>query len=618
MAYGKAELPKEGIGEFQQIKPLKRDEVELPKEYAVVKLAFDWSRLSKSEMDTVRQLWKAIGPVESVFTKQKAPGTTEIVTFLEEIKRYADDELAKKISSYVKLAKVNHSIFDAASGDKRLVPEFKGKEVLEVIEKNVPLKSKERLWRKFMSGMDLKLFTPLLNQRPDEGGLYIGSGGLHDIPGDFFKKGDEGKQFREKLIDEFEPAMRETARKGLNSPTNIVVFKGGRPNKFIPYSEYFKEETGIIKDALFKAGQLADDPTLKEYLFKRSQEVMQESCRESDIAWLKVSSKLNIVVGDVETYLDRGMGVRRDAEIIIYYRDDERTEKIQGIRNAVPELERRLPVIEEVKNLGRKPPVTDVAYTLHNAGEASGPTSIVAFSLPNDREVIREQGARAVMLFNAISGKARDREVPMARLLIDQNMISSMSDEDLMNGSFLGFLLHEWSHASGRLKNSLIERGIDMHQALGGSGSTIEEAKADTLALYHVPYLVEKGLLTEKERDEVYASALGHALMFMRLGVGTEAHLDARAMEFNYLVEKGGIVRNSNGTYRLDHEKFEKAVASLSEKLLAIEAEGDAEEAKKLIDKYVKILPETTESLAKAKDLPKVVLLEYPELPAEK
>ncbi|NYZ79487.1 hypothetical protein H0N99_05055 [Candidatus Micrarchaeota archaeon] len=616
MAYGKAEVPREN--EFSRVKPMgEKEEIALPKEYAVVKLAFDWSRLSKSEMATVRELWKAIGPVESVFTKQKAPGTTEIVTFLEEIKKYADDELAKRISSYVKLARVNHSIFDAANGDKRLVPEFKGKEILEVIENKVPLKSKERLWRKFMSGMDLKLFTPIFDQRPVEGGLYIGSGGLSDIPREFFKKGDEGKQFREKLIMEFPEGERERVRKGLNSPTNIVVFKGGKPVEFIPYAEYFKEETGIIKDALFKAGQLTDDSTLKEYLFKRSKDVMTENCRESDIAWLKVRSKLNIVVGDVETYLDGGVAVRRDAEIIIYYTDEEKTSKVQGINALMPELEKRLPVTDEAKKPNRKMAPTVVADTLYNAGEAHGSISTVAFSLPNDDEVIKEHGARTTMLYNAVAEKSRPRSVPIIDALIDKSTISSMSKEDLIYGNFLAFLLHEESHPLGGLKESLAGPEMNTRRALGGVYAAIEEAKADIVGLYHVPYLVEKGAITERERELVYTSALSDKFVFLRAGLGADAHVDANILEFNYLVENGGIVRNADGTYKIDRKKFEEGVASLSKELLAIEAEGNAEEGKKLLEKYVKLAPEEKKAIAKLEDIPKVVLLEYPELPTE-
>jgi len=617
MAYGKAEVPREN--EFSRVKPMgEKEEVALPKEYAVVKLTFDWSKLSKSEMATVRELWKAIGPVESVFTQQKALGTTEIITFLEEIKKYADDELAKKISSYVKLAKVNHSIFDATKSDKRLETDFNAGDILKVIDEKVPKESRDRLWNQFMSGMNLKLFTPLLDQRQVEGGLYINSGGLFDIPREFFKKGNEGKQFREKLIMEFPENEREKIRKELNSPTNIVVFKDGKPVKFIPYSEYFKEETQAIKKALLTASGFSEDLTLKDYLEKRSQDVMTENCRKSDIAWLNVRSKLNIVVGDVETYLDRGVGVRRDAEIIIYYMDEEKTNKIQGINALMPELESRLPVTDEAKNPNRKMAPSVVANTLHNGGEAHGSITTVAFSLPNDEEVTKEYGARTTMLYNAIAEKSRPRVGPIAEMLLDKKMISSMSEDDLIYGDFLGFLLHENSHPLGGVKKSLLEQGINTRKALGGVYSPIEESKADMVGLYHVPYLVEKGAMTEKERDLVYVSALVHKFIFLRVGLGAEAHIDAQAMEFNYLVEQGGIVRDADGTYKIDLKKFEAGVASLSEKLLAIEAEGNAEEGKKLLEKYVKLTPETAKSLEKLKDIPTVVLLEYPKLPAEK
>jgi hypothetical protein len=181
--------------------------------------------------------------------------------------------------------------------------------------------------------------------------------------------------------------------------------------------------------------------------------------------------------------------------------------------------------------------------------------------------------------------------------------------------NFLGFLLHENSHPLGGVRKSI---GKTTRQALGGVYSAIEEAKADMVGLYHVPYLVEKGAITERERELIYISSLAGKFVFLRAGLGSEAHVDAQVMEFNYLVEKGGIVRNADGTYGIDRKKFEEGVASLSEKLLAIEADGNAEEGKKLLEKYVKLAPEEKKAIAKLGDIPKVVLLEYPELPAEK
>jgi len=55
-----------------------------------------------------------------------------------------------------------------------------------------------------------------------------------------------------------------------------------------------------------------------------------------------------------------------------------------------------------------------------------------------------------------------------------------------------------------------------------------------------------------------------------------------------------------------------------SKEQLEIEADGDAERGKKLLEKYVRLDAEEKKAIAKLEDIPKVVLLEYPELPAEK
>jgi hypothetical protein len=578
-----------------------------------VKLTFDWSKLSKWEMDVVRELWKLIKPIEKIYREQNVHGNNELLGFLGEVKKYSAGEFREKISAYLALARANNSIYEAINSDRKLTPNFTADEMYNTIKQKAPAERRDAVMKQFFL-LEPQIFNKEVNPtRPLRGGIYTG-----DVPEEFFKKGDEGEKFRENLINEFPPEEREKVRKGLNSPTNVVIFKDRKPVEFIPYSKYFEKETKEIRDILRKAAELSEDPTLKEYLLKRSKDVMEESCRESDIAWLNVRSKLNGVFGDVETYLDKGMGVRRGARVIMYYVDAEKTGRVQKINAIMSELEKRLPVSDEAKIPNRKIPITEVTDVLHSAGEPGNPRNTLAFMLPNDEEVTNKHGARVTMLFNAIVEKEEPKTVPMARALMDKNIMSSIGDEDLINGIFWGFLLHEQSHQLGGVKNSLREKGTDTRRALGGVYSAIEEAKADIVGLYHVPYLVEKGLISEKERDVIYTIMVARKLTAVRIGLGTDAHTDAQAMEFNYLAEKGGIVRNADGTYKIDTGKFEEGIASLCEKLLAIEADGKAEEGKKLLDQYVKLTPETAESLKKVKDIPKIVLFEYPELPAEK
>ncbi len=46
-------------------------------------------------------------------------------------------------------------------------------------------------------------------------------------------------------------------------------------------------------------------------------------------------------------------------------------------------------------------------------------------------------------------------------------------------------------------------------------------------------------------------------------------------MEFNYLAERGAIIRNSQGRYQFQADKMPDAVRSLAKELLEIEATGD-------------------------------------------
>jgi len=83
-----------------------------------------------------------------------------------------------------------------------------------------------------------------------------------------------------------------------------------------------------------------------------------------------------------------------------------------------------------------------------------------------------------------------------------------------------------------------------------------------------------------------------------------DAHGKGMAVQFNYLLDKGGIVQRSDGTYAVDMKKIKQAVADLDHDLLTIEAEGDYAAAKKLLDTMGVVRPALRKALDSLKDIP--------------
>eukprot|EP00897_Mesotaenium_endlicherianum_P002250 jgi/Mesen1/2052/ME000150S01140 len=64
-----------------------------------------------------------------------------------------------------------------------------------------------------------------------------------------------------------------------------------------------------------------------------------------------------------------------------------------------------------------------------------------------------------------------------------------------------------------------------------------------------------------------------------------------QAVQFNWILEKGGFVLSDDGTVAVDFDKVRGAVESLSRKILTIQAQGDRAAAQALLDEYAVIGP---------------------------
>lgn len=133
---------------------------------------------------------------------------------------------------------------------------------------------------------------------------------------------------------------------------------------------------------------------------------------------------------------------------------------------------------------------------------------------------------------------------------------------------------------------------------------TLEEAKADIVGLYQFPYLVEKGVFAPELGGQVYASFVGGIFRSVRFGVEA-AHGGGNAIILNYLMEKGAVEFDpASERFRVNYQKIGDAVRDLSREILMIQALGDYQGAKALIEKYRKITPELQIALNKLIDIP--------------
>ena len=76
------------------------------------------------------------------------------------------------------------------------------------------------------------------------------------------------------------------------------------------------------------------------------------------------------------------------------------------------------------------------------------------------------------------------------------------------------------------------------------------------------------------------------------------------ALQFNYLLDKGGFVANPDGTYAVNFDKIKGAVRDLTHDFLTLEATGDYAGAKKMFDELGAIRPDMQKVIDRLSDIP--------------
>jgi hypothetical protein len=76
------------------------------------------------------------------------------------------------------------------------------------------------------------------------------------------------------------------------------------------------------------------------------------------------------------------------------------------------------------------------------------------------------------------------------------------------------------------------------------------------------------------------------------------------AMQVNYLLDAGGFRVDADGTFSLDLKKTKKGVTALTHDLLNLQATGDYEDGKRMLERLVVIRPEVRTILERLTDVP--------------
>ena len=328
----------------------------------------------------------------------------------------------------------------------------------------------------------------------------------------------------------------------LYAPQTVVRRDGDRLVA-VPYHVAYRQWLEPAAQALNEAAALSDDQNFANFLRLRAKALLDDDFYASDIAWIELENpKFDVIFAPYEVYLDDLLGVKTSYGAAVMIRNEEESQET----GALPEVrsgdtKTRFPSRREDRpsKAGHRSPM-EVMDTPFRAGDLRHGYQAVADNLPNDPRIHQEKGSKKMFFKNFMDARVTYVVLPIAKRLLRADQAPQASGD-----GYLAFtMMHEISHELGPTYSHTANGRAQINEAIGPAYSALEESKADVVGMFGLDWLIEHGALPKEKRTEYYASYVGGIFRTVRFGIA-EAHGRGEMMEFNYLVEKGVIVRDS-------------------------------------------------------------------------
>ena len=382
----------------------------------------------------------------------------------------------------------------------------------------------------------------------------------------------------------------------------FTTIRRGADGKFtaVPYSLEYQGEVARVSTLLREAAALTTQPTLKSFLEKRAAALLDNDYYDSDIAWMGLDASIEPTIGPYETYEDEWFNYKAAFEAFITLRDDVETQKLARFGSELQEIENNLPIDPKFRNakLGAMAPIR-VVNTVFSSGDANRGVQTAAFNLPNDERVITEKGSKRVMLKN-------NQEAKFKMVLQPISMVALAADDRThvsFDAFFTHILMHELMHGLGPHNITVGGRATNVRQEFKDAYSTIEEAKADVSGLFALQFLVDREKLDKSFNETMYTTYLASMFRSIRFGIN-EAHGRGVAIQLNYFLDNGGVTVAQDGTFAVNPERIRTNVTDLTRDIMTMQATGDAQAGRQMLEKLGVVRPQVQAVLDKLKDVP--------------
>ena len=382
----------------------------------------------------------------------------------------------------------------------------------------------------------------------------------------------------------------------LLTPFTVVVADGDNL-KAVPYNEYYKSEMQAVSDALKEAAATIagneSEKALHTYLLAAADSFLSNNWEPADEAWAAMNSTNSawyVRCAPDETYWEpcsRKAGfhltfARINPDALAWQ------EKLTPLQQ---EMEERMAKIAGAPYVSRKvsfhlPDFIDIVTNSGDDRDAFGAT--IGQSLPNWGPVANEGRGRTVAMNNLYTDpdSLRDRKMLASSMFTSQD-IGLL--EDATGPGLLGTIIHEATHNLGPAHEYQVDGKVDDAIFGGGLATLAEEFKAQTAAIWFLPYLVEKGVISQDLANKSYADsvhwAFGHISRGMTDGEGhIQPYSQLSAIQIGMLLEDGALTfepemmaanGKDKGAFVLHLEKMPAAAERIMTAIAQIKAKGD-------------------------------------------
>lgn len=407
----------------------------------------------------------------------------------------------------------------------------------------------------------------------------------------------EAEAFYKEMID---PDAEEPISYGLNS--KLVKDEDGniREVKWTADGMYGPAIQEIIK-WLEKAVPVAENEQQAkalELLIQYYRTGDLETWDEYNIAWVNdTASAVDYINSFIEVY-DDPLGYKATYETIVQVKDMDASEKMSVISDNIQYFEDNSPIMDEHK----KPKVVGVSYRMINVvGEAGAttPATPIGVNLPNANWIRVKHGSKSISLTNIenayeeAKGKGFLEEFTFTMEELER------AKKYAGQSSKMHTALHEVvGHASGKLN-----AGVGTpKETLKNYASTLEEARADLVALYYImdPKLIDLGLIETLEVGKAeYDNYIRNGMMLQlrRIEPGEkieEDHMRNRQLVAAWAYEMGkdsNVIEKKTldgKTYFVvnDYEALRDIFGQQLREIQRIKSEGDFEAGQNLVENY--------------------------------